>query len=89
MTAEEQSKDLEPIGFKINDRYFIEFPPGDFVHETETGEMYIDVIVYENTNEGVKRLKSEELDEETTKLVNTAINNILSKAIDEALDEDK
>jgi len=89
MTAEERSSNNEPIGFKINDQYFIEFPPGDFVHETETGEMFIDVIVYENTEDGIKRLKPDDMNEETTKLVNEAINNILSKAIKEALDDDK
>lgn len=88
MTTEEQ-KNNEPLGFKINDQYFIEIPPGDFVHETESGEMFVDVIVYEKTETGIKRLKPEDLNEETTKLVNEAINNILSKAISEALDYDK
>lgn len=85
----EKQPAVEPLGFKINDKYFIEFPPGDFVHETEEGEMYIDVVVYENTSEGIKRLNSGDIDEETTKLINDAINNILSKAINEALGDDK
>jgi len=89
MTTEEQPSANEPIGFKINDQYFIELPPGDFVHETEDGGMWVDVIVYENTKDGIKRLKAEDLSEETTVLINKAINNILSKAINEALNDDK
>lgn len=85
MSKEEQSQN-EPMGFKINDRYFIEFPPGDFVHEDEDGKMYVDVNIYENVDGDIKKLSHTDLTEEIQDLVNTSINKILKSAIDEALD---
>ena len=84
MTQEDQNKPEEPQGFKIDERYFVEFPPGDFVKENEEGQLYIDVIVYENVDDEIKRLKSEEISEELTEKINEAINKILMKAVEEA-----
>ena len=80
-------KQDEPIGFKINDRYFVEFPPGNFVHEDEDGKMYVDVNLYEHVDGEVKKLSQNQITEELQDLVNDAINKILKSAINEALDQ--
>lgn len=85
----ENSNNNEPVGFKINDRYFIEFPPGDFVKENAEGEMYIDVTVYENVNNNIVRLKPEQVTKEIEEMVNEAVNNILRKAIEDETNGDK
>jgi len=86
MNNEKQSQQDEPTGFKINDRYFVEFPPGNFVHEDEEGKMYVDVNVYENVDGDIKKLTQQQITEEVQDLVNEAINKILKAAVDEALD---
>lgn len=70
-------------GFRIGE-YFVSFPPGDFVHESEDGKMYIDVDIYRIEKDGSLHKVNKEITPELEQAINEEINRMLEAAVEEA-----
>ena len=78
--AEEVKKEDLREGFRVGE-YFITFPPGDFVHEDDKGDMYIDVDVYKMDKDRLYKVNGK-LTPEVEQMINEEINRMLTSAID-------
>lgn len=70
-------------GFRIGE-YFISFPPGNFVHEDENGEVYLDVDIFKIDKDGNLHKSNKEVTPELQEAINEEINRMLTAAIEEA-----
>jgi hypothetical protein len=68
-------------GFRIGE-YFISFPPGDFVHENENGEMYMDVDIFKIEKDGSLHKANKQITPELEKAISEEINRMLISIIE-------
>ena len=78
--AEEVKKEDLKEGFRVGD-YFVTFPPGEFIHENDKGEMFIDIDVYKMDKDRLYKVNSQ-LTPEVEQMINEEINRMLTMAID-------
>jgi transaldolase len=66
-------------GFRVGE-YFVTFPPGDFIHEDQDGNMSIDLDIYKIDKENAYKVNGQvtpeleqQISEELHKMLNAAI----------------
>lgn len=70
----------------IDDKYAIAFPEeGDFIEETEDGELSILVDIYKITDGKRTPVSQEEVTEELREKISAFVNKILLEAVEEQL----
>lgn len=81
--AENKKKKLSDLkeGIRIG-RYFVAFPPGNFIETDEDGGMHVIVEIYKiDRNDNVDKALPEEITPDLEQAINDEINNMLLQAM--------